>query len=70
MPILIDLDLATRQHWLLHLTAADIDLPALKDEIRAYVRSTAELPNIRHPAYIHDWLEHPEWRTIIEAWNG
>jgi len=32
--------------------------------------SRGELPNLKHPADIHDWLEKPERRTEIEALNG
>ena len=68
--LLSELTPELKAHWLLHLNATNIDLPALKNEIRAYIRSTAQLPNLKHPSYIHDWLEIPEMRTYLESLDG
>lgn len=67
--IISDLSLAERAHWELHLNAALKDLPELKKEITTMLRE-GELPNIKHPSYIHDWLEQPERQTEIEAYDG
>ena len=67
--LLKDLTPELKAHWLLHLNAADLDLPTLKTQIRTYVRSQVALPNLKHPAYVHDWLEIPEMRATIEGWN-
>ena len=68
--LLKDLDAATKAHWTLHLNKSYDELVALRTEIRNYVQSKSQLPSIRHPAFIHDWLEHPEMRIEIEGWNG
>jgi len=57
-----------KAHWELHLKAAQKDLPDNK-EISGFLEG-GELPNLKHPADIHDWLEKPERRTEIEALNG
>lgn len=69
MATLNDLSLIERKHWELHLNAAVKDNPSVKKEINVFLRG-GELPNIGHPAHIHDWLEQPERRLEIEAYNG
>jgi len=60
-----------KAHWTLHLNAAKKDLPALSTTITNYLKGNVQLPNIKHPAYIHDWLEaDAAQRKVIEAWNG
>lgn len=66
---LADLSLLDRKHWELHLNVALKDNPLLEKEIEVFLIG-GELPNIKHPAYIHDWLEQPERRAEIEALNG
>ncbi len=58
-----------KAHWELHLKAAQKDLGMTK-EIRDFLSSKEQLPDLKHPSYIHDWLEYPELRTSIEALNG
>ena len=60
-------DLKDKAHWILHLNATIKDTPSVKKEAEVFL-SGAKLPNIKHPAYIHDWLEHPERRIEIEKW--
>lgn len=69
MPTIKQLPEAEKLHWQLHLNAALADTPSLNVEIKGYLKNV-QLPDIKHPSYIHDWLEHPEWRTEIEAQNG
>ena len=64
------LTIEDREHWKLHLNAALKDNPSMSKTIKDMLGSKTALPNIKHPAYIHDWLEQPERRTEIEAWNG
>ena len=54
-----------KAHWELHLKAAQKDLGMTK-EIREFLSSKVILPNLKHPADIHDWLEEPERRIEIE----
>lgn len=70
MTLITALTPALKAHWLVHLNATDKDLPSLRQEIRNYVLGTSQLPNIKQPSYIHDWLEYPKLRAKIEAWNG
>lgn len=56
-----------KKHWELHLKAAQADLPVAKTAISEYLASKIVLPELKHPSYIHDWLEHPELRKDIEA---
>lgn len=66
---LADLLPVERAHWELHIKACAKDTPSvglLTDALLA----GGDLPNIKHPAYIHDWLEQPDRRKEIEAWNG
>ena len=73
MALLSELIPELKAHWTLHLNAANVDWldsVSLRNQIRRYLRGQDELPNIKHPAYIHDWLEYPERRTEIEAWHG
>ena len=58
-----------KAHWELHLKAAQKDLGMTK-EIRDFLSSKVSLPNLKHPSYIHNWLEYPERRAEIGAWNG
>lgn len=64
-----DLPLIERKHWELHLNACIKDTPSVRQEADTFLLG-GKLPNIKHPAYIHDWLEHPERRTEIEAYYG
>jgi len=57
-----------KAHWELHLKAAQKDTISNSKACENYLQSKTELPNIKHPAYIHDWLEHPEMRKEIESW--
>lgn len=70
MPTLNDLTTTNKAHWELHLNAVIEDTPSLRRQVRRLLRGPDDLPNIRHPAYVHDWLEYPEMRTEIEAYNG
>jgi len=58
-----------KAHWKLHLKGAQRDLPDNK-EVASFLSGGAQLPNIKHPSYIYDWLEYPERRKEIEALNG
>jgi len=58
-----------KAHWELHLKAALKDTPELKEQIYVFLKG-GTLPNIKHPANIHDWLEKPERRAELEAYNG
>lgn len=69
MPTLNDLTLMDKVHWRLHIDACMKDTPSVRKEARVFLRG-GKLPNIRHPSYIHDWLEQPDKRIEIEAWNG
>lgn len=69
MVTLKELTETEKAHWELHLKAARKDLGMTK-EIRDFLSSKEQLPDIKHPSYIHDWLEHPERRAEIEALNG
>lgn len=72
MAYLNELSLAEQKHWQVHLNACDNDNTgsvSTHNEITAYLNSTTELPNIKHPAYFHDWQEKPELRPIIEKWD-
>lgn len=69
MTTLNDLPEIEREHWELHLKAALKDTPALEKEINAFLEGD-ELPSIKHPAYIHNWLEQPDRRIEIEVLNG
>lgn len=69
MVTLNDLSPIDKAHWELHLKAAIKDNPSVKREVNKFLRG-GELPNIKHPAYIHDWLEQPDRRVEIEALNG
>ena len=64
-----ELSLIDRKHWELHLNAALKDTPSLQRDVEIFTKG-GELPNIKHPFLIHDWLEQPEKRLEIEAWNG
>ncbi len=69
MVTLNDLSLIDKAHWELHLNAALKDNPSMKEQIDAYLKG-GKLPNIKHPAHIHDWLEQPERRAEIEVLSG
>jgi len=66
--LLSALSLTDRNHWKVHLDALLKDNPSAKTEINRMITSKAQLPNIKHPSYIHDWFERPERRKEIEAW--
>ena len=60
-----------KSHWELHLKCAQKDLKenvTATQEIVDFLSSKTALPDLEHPAYIHDWLEYPERR--LEAFNG
>lgn len=57
-----------KAHWELHLKAAQKDLGMTK-EIRDFLSSKEQLPDLKHPADIHDWLEYPESRGDGETWQ-
>ena len=61
MTTLNDLSKIEKAHWKLHLNAALKDNPSLKEEIEVFIKG-GELPNLKHPASIHDWLEKPNER--------
>lgn len=69
MLTLNDLTPELKAHWELHLNALMKDTPTLKKDVRVLLRGGI-LPNIKHPSYIHDWMEQPEMRLEVEAWNG
>lgn len=69
MATLTDLSPIDKAHWELHLNAALKGNPSLEKEIKVFLEGST-LPNIKHPAYIHDWLEEPDRRAEIEAYNG
>lgn len=55
-----------KAHWELHLKAAQKDLGMTK-EIRDYLSSKKQLPDLSHPSLIHDWLEYPEMRGELDG---
>ena len=60
-----------KAHWELHLKCAQKDLKenvTASKEIVDFLSSKTVLPDLKHPADIHDWLEYPERR--LEAFNG
>ena len=67
MPKINDLTPELKAHWLLHLNVASAALPSLSSDIKKYIQGTSELPSLKHPSNIHDWLEHSEMRTEIEG---
>ena len=69
MTTLRELSKLERQHWELHLKAVLKDTLSLRKEVNMMLKGGG-LPNIKHPAYIHDWMEHPEMRPRLEAWHG
>lgn len=58
-----------REHWILHLNAVVKDTPSVKKDVNAMLIGGG-LPKIKHPSFIHDWLEQPDRRVEIEARNG
>lgn len=64
---LADLSPIDKAHWKLHLNAALKDNPSLKAEIEVFTKGGG-LPNLRHPADVHDWFEKPDKRA--EVYNG
>jgi len=64
---LSDLSTIDRAHWKLHLNACIKNTPSVETQARVFLIG-GELPNIKHPAYIHDWLEQPDRRLEIEKW--
>jgi len=69
MAILNNFSPIDKTHWELHLKAALKDNPLFEKEIKVFLEG-GTLPNIKHPSYIHDWLEQPERRAEIEVYNG
>lgn len=69
MVTLNDLSPIDKAHWELHLKAALKDTPSLKKQVNVFLKG-GKLPNLKHPADIHDWLEQPDRRLEIEAYNG
>lgn len=67
MATLSDLSVVDRAHWKLHLNAVVKDTPSVKKDVDAMLIG-GELPNLKHPAYIHDWLEQPDRRLELEKW--
>jgi len=67
--IIDDLQPIDKAHWLLHLNACLKDSPKLRKDIQAF-KDGGVLPNIKHPSYIHDWLERPEERSELEKISG
>lgn len=65
MATLSDLSVVDRAHWKLHLNAVIKDTPSLEEEVKVFLKG-GELPNLKHPAYIHYFLEQPDRR--IEKW--
>ncbi len=57
-----------KAHWELHLKAAQKDMGMTK-EIRDFLSSKKQLPDLKHPSYMHDWLEYPDSRVEIEQWQ-
>ncbi|GAG96234.1 unnamed protein product [marine sediment metagenome] len=53
MATINDLTPIDKAHWKLHLNATLKDNPLLEKEIKVFLEG-GELPNIKHPAYIHD----------------
>jgi len=66
--LLVNLPSDEQAHWRLHLNAVMKDSPTLKGEVRELLM-TSYLP-VKHPAYIHDWLEKPELRDMLEVIDG
>lgn len=64
-----DLSVIDKKHWLLHLNACIKDTPSVKKEANIFLKGGV-LPNLKHPADIHDWLEQPETRIFLEVVNG
>ncbi len=68
MTKLSELSLKDRAHWQLHLGAVLKDTPSLKAEVGVFTKG-GELPALKQPWMIHDWLERPEFRKEIEGWE-
>lgn len=68
MTTLNDLSLIDKAHWMLHINACIKDTPSIKREANVFLEGGV-LPNIKHPSYIHDWLEQPERRAEIGQWT-
>jgi len=64
--LLKDLPELEKKHWELHLNAVLKDTPSLSKEVNEFLTSK-ELPNLKHPSSIHDWLEKPERRPELES---
>ena len=68
MAKLSDLSEIDRKHWQLHLNAAVRDHPSdarINKEAEEFLKDK-DLPNIKHPAHIHNWLEFPDERSEME----
>ena len=59
----------SKAHWNLHMNAVLRDSPQLEEEIKAFT-DIGEYPNVKHPAYVHDWFENPGRRAELEAYDG
>jgi hypothetical protein len=68
MAILSSYTTVDLKHWELHLNAALKENPKLETEIQSYLTSKTQLPNLKVPYLIHDWLEIPEKRTWLESY--
>lgn len=75
MPLLSELPAVIRAHWRLHLDAALRDnlvdertveeAKRIDKEIKEFLKDK-NLPNIKHLAHIHNWLEYPDRRSEME----
>jgi len=68
MATLNDLTPLERAHWKLHLNAAMKDTPSAQNEAKAFLEGE-ELPKIKHPSTVHDWLEQPQRRAELEKYG-
>jgi len=63
---LSDLSPEDKKHWELHLNALKKDSPLVSADVDKLLMSTETLPNLKHPADIHDWFEKPGLRDRLE----
>lgn len=64
-----DLAPIDKAHWELHLNTVLRDTLSLKKQIEVFLKG-GELPNLKHPSSIHDWLEQPDRRADLEKIDG
>jgi hypothetical protein len=60
----------TRDHWELHLKMALADCAVgstNREQVYKWLSGQSDLPNLKHPSDLHDWLEYPEKRAFLEA---